>query len=49
MTTEVGRGGVSTQLIEEEGQKMCSIVQSDVPRNSVDKDMHCECTGQNGS
>ena len=49
MTTEVGRGRVSTQLNEEGGQKMCSIVQSDVPRNSVDKDMYCECTGQNGS
>ena len=49
MTTEVGRGGVSPLLNEEGGQKVCNIIQSDIPRNSVNKDMHCERTGQNGS
>ena len=28
---------------------MSSIIQSDVSGSSVDKDMHCERTGQNGS
>ena len=27
---------------------MCSIIQSDVPGNSIDKDMHCERTRQMG-
>ena len=49
MTTEVGRGGVSPQLNEERGQKVCHIIQSDIPRNSVNKDMHCEHTRQNGA
>ena len=31
------------------GQKVCFIIQSDIPGNSIDKDMHYECTGQNGS
>ena len=30
-------------------QKVCSVIQSDVPGSSVDKDMHCECKGQIGS
>ena len=46
MTIEVGRGGVSPQLNEEGGQKMCSIVRSDIPGNSIDRDMHCELTGK---
>ena len=29
-------------------QKVCSIIQSDVSGNSIDKDMHCECTGKMG-
>ena len=28
---------------------MCFVVQNDVPRSSVDKDMHCKCTGQMGA
>ena len=31
------------------GQKVISIIQSDVLGNSVSKDMHCERTRQNGS
>ena len=30
------------------GQKVSSIIQNDISGNSVDKDMHCERTGQNG-
>ena len=28
---------------------MCSVIQSDVPRRSIDKDMHCERIGQMGA
>ena len=28
---------------------MCSVIQSDVSRSSIDKDMHCERTGQMGA
>ena len=49
MTVEVGRGGVSFQLNEEGVRKVSFIIQSDVPRSFVDRDMHCECIGQNGS
>ena len=28
---------------------MCSVVQNDVPGSSIDKDMHCERTGQMGA
>ena len=28
---------------------MCFVVQNDIPRSSVDKDMHYECTGQMGA
>ena len=31
------------------GQKVCSVIQSDVLGSSVDKDMHCERKGQIGS
>ena len=31
------------------GQKMCSIIWSDVLRNSIDKDMHYERTRQMGA
>ena len=49
MTTKAGRGGVSPQLNEKGGGglKVCLIIQSDISRNSVDKDMHSECIGQN--
>ena len=49
MSVEVGRGRVYFQLNKERGQKVSFIIQSDVPRSSVDRDMHCECIGQNGS
>ena len=28
---------------------MCSVIQSDIPGSSIDKDMHCERTGQIGA
>ena len=28
---------------------MCSIIQSDITGNSIDKDIHCEDTGQMGT
>ena len=28
---------------------MCSVIQSDVPGSSIDKDMHCERIGQMGA
>ena len=31
------------------GQKMCFNIQSDIPGSSVDKDIHRERMGQNGS
>ena len=31
------------------GQKVCSIIQSDVPGSFVDKDMYCEHIGQIGA
>ena len=31
------------------GQKVCSIVQNDVPRSSIDKDIHCKRTVQMGA
>ena len=31
------------------GQKVCLVIQSNVLGSSVDKDMHCECTGQMGA
>ena len=27
---------------------MCYVVQGDIPGNSIDEDMLCECTGQMG-
>ena len=52
MTVKAGRGMPrrSISLAQRiKGQKVSSIIQSDVLGNSVDKDMHCEHTGQNGS
>jgi len=31
------------------GQKVCSVIQSDVLGSSIDKNMHCERTGQIGA
>ena len=30
-------------------QNVCPIIQDDVPRSSIDNDMHCEHTGQMGA
>ena len=30
------------------GQKVCLIIQSDIPGNSINKNMHYECAGQMG-
>ena len=52
MVVKVGRGRLRRRISSAKrrrGQKMSSIIQSDIPGNFVDKDMHCECTGQNGS
>ena len=46
---EVGREGVSPWLNEKKGQKVCSVIQDDTLGISIDKDMHCECTGQMGA
>ena len=26
------------------GQRVCSVIQNDIPGSSIDKDMHCERT-----
>ena len=31
------------------GQKVCSVIQSDIPGTSIDKDVNHECTGQIGA
>ena len=31
------------------GQKVCLVIQSNVPGSSVDKDIYYECTGQMGA
>ena len=44
------RGGRSRWSIpsvkQSRDRKVCSIIQSDISGNSIDKDMHCERTGQ---
>ena len=52
MIVKTGRGGPrrSISSAKQRGsQKVSSIIQSDVPRSSVDKDMYYERTGQNES
>ena len=47
MTIKVGRGKPRrsiTSAKQRRGQKVSSIIQNDIPRSSVDKDMHCERT-----
>ena len=52
MTVKAG-GGRSRRSISSakrsRGQKVCFVIQSDVPGNSIDKDMHGEGTGQIGA
>ena len=52
MTAKVGRDRPRRSISSAKqrmGQKVSSIIQSGVLGSSVDKDMHCEHTKQNGS
>ena len=52
MTVKVGKDRPKRSISSAKrrrGQEESSIIQCDVPRSSVDKDMHCERTEQNGS
>ena len=52
MAVKAGRGRLRRSISlakQRRGQKVSSIIQSDILGSSVDKDMHCECTGQSGS
>ena len=52
MTVKVGRGRQMRRISSAKrrrGQKESSIIQSDVPKSSIEKDMHFERTGRNGS
>ena len=52
MTVKVGRGRSRRSISSAKrrrGQKVCSVVENDILRNSIDKDMHCERTGQMGA
>ena len=49
MNIKVGEGGPRRNIPsakQSKYQKVYSVIQSDVSVSSVDKDMHCECTGQ---
>ena len=48
MTVKAGGGGLRrniTSAKRSKYQNMCPIIQCDVPRSAIDKDMHYECTG----
>ena len=52
MTEKVGEGGPkrnASSAKQSRGQNVWSVIQSNVLGSSVDKDMHCEHTRQNGS
>ena len=52
MTVEAGGGRLRRSISSAKGsrgQKVCFVIQSDVLGNSINKDMHCECTGQMGA
>ena len=52
MTVKVGRGRPRRSISSAKrrrGQKVCSVVENDVLRNFINKDMHCKCTGQMGA
>ena len=52
MTVKAGGGRLRRSISltkRSRGQKVCFVIQSDVPGNSIDKDMHCERTGQIGA
>ena len=46
MTVKTGRGGSRRNIPsarQNEDQNVCPIIQGDVPKGSIDKDMHNEC------
>ena len=44
-----GRSRRSISLAKQSrDQKVCSVIQSDIPGSFIDKDMHCKRTGQMG-
>ena len=52
MAIKAGRGKPRRSITlakQRRGQKVSTIIQNDIPGSSVDKDMHCERTGQSGS
>ena len=52
MTEKAGRGKPRRSISSAKrrrGQKVSFIIQSEILGSSVDKNMHCERTGQNGS
>ena len=52
MTVKAGKGRSRRSISSvkrKRGQNESSIIQSDVPGSSINKDMYCECTGQDGS
>ena len=52
MTVKDGRGKPRRSISlakQRRGQEESSIIQSDVPRSFVNKDMYCERTRQDGS
>ena len=52
MTVKAGRGMPRRSISsakQRRSQKVNSIIQNDILGSSVDKSMHCEHTGQNGS
>ena len=52
MTEKVGEGGLrrnASSVKQSKGQKVRSALQSNVPRGSIDKDIHHESIGQRGT
>ena len=52
MTVKAGKGGPMRNIPSakrSKDQNVCHIIQDDVPRSSIDKDMHYEHTGQVGA
>ena len=52
MTVKAGKGRSRRSISsakQRRGQKVSSIIKSGVPGSSIDKDLHCECTGKNES
>ena len=52
MTVKAGRGRPRRSISSAKwrrDQKVCSVIQNDVPGSSIDKDMHCKRIGQIGA